>query len=157
MSAISIFPERCTGCQSCEMACSLSHEGSCSSSFSRIQIKKWEEISVYIPTVCQHCEKPPCIDVCPTRARKRVPETNAVVTDEELCVGCKSCIYACPYGAPVLHPVTKRTMTCDLCHGHPLCTQVCTAGALYYKPEGDLSIERKKAYGRVFLQSIRAR
>ena len=156
MSAISMIPERCTGCQSCEMVCSLSHEGSCSSSLSRIRVKKWEEISVYMPTVCQHCEKPPCMEICPTGARKRVPETNMVVTDEKRCVGCKSCIYACPYSAPVLHPVTKRTMTCDLCNGLPLCTQVCTAGALSYKPEGDPSTEKRRAFAQIFLQSMKS-
>jgi carbon-monoxide dehydrogenase iron sulfur subunit len=154
MSAICIIPERCTGCQSCEMVCSLSHEGSCSPSLSRIHMKKWEEISVFMPIVCQHCEKPPCISACPTRARKRNAETGAVFTEQEQCVGCKSCLYACPYGAPVLHPVTKRTVTCDLCDGVPLCTQVCTAGALSYTPEGDSSMERKRALGKIYLQSI---
>jgi carbon-monoxide dehydrogenase iron sulfur subunit len=157
MSGISIIPERCTGCQSCEMACSLSHEGSCSSSLSRIRMKKWEEISVFMPTVCQHCEKPPCMDICPTGARKRVPGTDAMVTDEKRCVGCKSCLYACPYSAPALHPVTKRTMTCDLCEGLPLCTQVCTAGALFYNPEGDPSIERKRAFGQTLFHSMKTR
>jgi carbon-monoxide dehydrogenase iron sulfur subunit len=157
MSAISIIPERCTGCQSCEMVCSLSHEGSCSPSLSRIRMKKWEEISVFMPIVCQHCEKPPCITICPTRARRRTPETDAVMTDEKRCVGCKSCLYACPYGAPALHPVTKRTMTCDLCNGQPLCTQVCTAGALSYNHEGDSSMERKKAFGQHLLLSAKLR
>ena len=157
MGAISIIPERCTGCQSCEMVCSLSHEGSCSSSLSRIRIKKWEEISVFMPVVCQHCEKPPCITICPTQARKRVPETDAAVTDEKRCVGCKSCLYACPYSAPVIHPVTKRTTTCDLCNGNPLCTQVCTSGALSYIPDGDPSMERKRAFGQIFLQSVKSR
>ena len=156
MSAISIVPERCTGCQSCEMFCSLFHEGSCSSSLSRIRIKKWEEISVFMPVVCQHCEKPPCITICPTQARKRVPGTDAVVTDGKRCVGCKSCLYACPYNAPVLHPVTQRTMTCDLCDGKPLCAEVCAAGALFYIPEGDPSMERKRTFGQIFLQSARA-
>jgi Fe-S-cluster-containing dehydrogenase component len=155
MSAISIVPERCTGCHSCEMVCSLSHEGACSSSLSRIRMKKWEEISVFMPIVCQHCEKPPCITICPTEARKRIPETGAVVTDENQCVGCKSCLYACPYEAPALHPVTKRTMTCDLCKGSPLCTQVCTTGALSYTPDGDPSVERMKAFAQHFLLSTR--
>jgi carbon-monoxide dehydrogenase iron sulfur subunit len=157
MNTISVIPERCTGCQSCEMVCSLSHEGSCSSSLSRIRVKKWEEISVFMPTVCQHCEKPPCTEICPTGARKRVPETGAVVTDEKRCVGCKSCIYACPHTALSLHPVTKRTITCDLCNGRPLCTQVCTAGALFYKPEGDLSTEKKRAFAQIFFQSMKSR
>jgi carbon-monoxide dehydrogenase iron sulfur subunit len=156
MSAISIIPERCTGCQSCEMACSLSHEGSCSASLSRIRMKRWEEISVFMPVVCQQCEKPPCMAICPTGARKRAHETDAVVTDSKQCVGCKSCLYACPYNAPSLHPVTKRTMTCDLCNGKPLCTQVCAAGALSYDPEGDLSMHRTRAFGQRFLHSMKS-
>jgi Fe-S-cluster-containing dehydrogenase component len=156
MSAISIIPERCTGCQSCEMACSLSHEGSCSPSLSRIRMKKWEEISVFIPIVCQQCEKPPCVDICPTGARKRGPGTDTVITDGKRCVGCKSCLYACPYSAPALHPVTKRTITCDLCGGQPLCTQVCTAGALSYEPEGDLSTEKRRAFAQTLLHSMRS-
>ena len=157
MSAISIIPERCTGCQSCEMVCSLSHEDACSPSLSRIRVKKWEEISLFIPIVCQNCEKPPCVDVCPTGARRRVSETGAVVTDEKRCVGCKSCLYVCPNGAPVFHPLTKRTMTCDLCKGRPLCTQVCTVAALSYIAERDLSMEKKRVYGQVFLQAMKSR
>ncbi|HXX35160.1 MAG TPA: 4Fe-4S dicluster domain-containing protein [Thermodesulfobacteriota bacterium] len=157
MSPISVIPERCTGCQSCEMVCSLSHEGSCSPSLSRIRMKKWEEITVFIPIVCQQCEKPPCVDICPTGARKRASGCDTVTTDEKRCVGCKSCLYACPYSAPALHPVTKRTMTCDLCNGQPLCTQVCTAGALSYKPEGDVSNERRRAVAQTLLRSMRPR
>jgi anaerobic carbon-monoxide dehydrogenase iron sulfur subunit len=153
VNSISVVPERCTGCQSCEMVCSLSHEGACSPSLSRIQVKKWEEISVFIPIVCQHCEKPSCVSICPTCARKRDSETGAVVTDEKRCVGCKSCLYACPYNAPVLHPVTKRTMTCDLCQGKLLCTQVCTTGALSYISEGDLPMARKMAFAQTLLHS----
>ena len=156
MSAISIIPERCTGCQACEMVCSLSHEDACSSSLSRIRIKKWEEISLFIPIVCQNCEKPPCVDVCPTGARRRASETGVVSTDEKQCVGCKSCLYVCPNSAPVLHPLTKRTMTCDLCKGRPLCTQICTVGALSYIRERDVSTEKKRVYGQVFLQAMKS-
>jgi Fe-S-cluster-containing dehydrogenase component len=118
-------------------------------------MKKWEEISVFMPVVCQQCEKPPCMTICPTSARKRLPETGAVVTDEKRCVGCKSCLYACPYSAPAIHAVTKRTITCDLCNGQPLCTKVCTTGALSYNPEGDPSLDRKRAFGEIFLQSVK--
>jgi Fe-S-cluster-containing dehydrogenase component len=155
MSAISILPERCTGCQSCEMVCSLSHEGSCSSSLSRIRMKKWDEISVFMPVVCQHCEKPPCMTICPTGARTRSPETNAVVTDEKRCVGCKSCLYACPYNAPVLNPNTKRTMTCDSAMATSLYAGLYDQGHFVF-PEGDLSMERKKAFGQLFLHSIKS-
>jgi Fe-S-cluster-containing dehydrogenase component len=80
-----------------------------------------------------------------------------VITDEKRCVGCKSCLYACPYSAPALHPVTKRAMACDLCNGQPLCTQVCTAGSLSYAPEGDLSTEKRRAFAQTLLHSMRSR
>ena len=80
--------------------------------------------------------------ICPTKARKRIPETGAVVTDEKWCVGCKSCIYACPYGAPSIHPVTRKTMTCDLCDGKPRCVETCTVGALSYSGDGKFSIKK---------------
>ncbi len=155
MNTISLLPELCTGCQSCEMACSLSHEGASCSTLSRIQIKRWPEIAVYMPMVCQHCENAPCMTICPTGARKRVAETGAVVTDPKWCVGCKSCIYACPYGAPVIHPATGKTMTCDLCGGKPLCTEACTAGALSYASEGRRSIERKELFAQKIFLSAR--
>jgi Fe-S-cluster-containing hydrogenase component 2 len=110
-----------------------------------------------MPIVCQQCEKAPCITICPSGARKRIPETNAVVSDEKRCVGCKSCLYVCPYSAPTLHPLTQRTITCDLCGGKPLCTQVCTVGALSYIAERDLSMEKKRVYGQVFLQAMKSK
>jgi len=155
MNAISILPDLCTGCQSCEMVCSLSHEGVFHPEYSRIQIKKWPEIAVYIPIVCQHCEDAPCIIICPTGARKRIAKTRAVITDTKWCVGCKSCIYACPYGAPMIHPERKKTMTCDLCDGKPLCTEICTVGALSYTLDGKFSIERKMAFAPKIVPSPR--
>jgi carbon-monoxide dehydrogenase iron sulfur subunit len=155
MNAVSALPDLCTGCQSCEMVCSLSHEGTCSPSLSRIQVRKWGEIAVHIPIVCQHCTDAPCITVCPTRARKRIAETQAVITDTQWCVGCKSCIYACPYGAPVIHPRLRKTMTCDLCGGNPLCVEACTVGALSYGSEGRNSFERKKFFAQKVVQPYR--
>jgi carbon-monoxide dehydrogenase iron sulfur subunit len=155
MDAISIIPELCSGCLSCAMVCSLSHEGASCPTLSRIQVKEWGEIAVYFPVLCHHCEDAPCISICPTSARKRVQETGAVVTDEKWCVGCKSCIYACPYGAPTIHPVTGKTMTCDLCEGKPLCVEACTVGALSHASEGRLSTERKKAFAQKIVQSMR--
>ncbi len=150
MNWIAILPDNCTGCHCCEMACSLSHEGVSCSAFSRIRVKKWPEIATFIPIVCQHCSDAPCMKICPTRARQRVPETGAVITDTKWCVGCKSCIYACPYAAPVIHPERKRTMTCDLCGGKPLCVDACTVGALSFTSDGRFSMEKKLAFAKKF-------
>ncbi len=155
MSAISVLPDLCTGCKSCEMVCSLSHEGVASPSLSRIQVRTWGEIAVSMPIVCQHCTDAPCITICPTRARKRVPETQAVITDPIWCVGCKSCIYACPYAAPVIHPVQRKTMTCDLCGGEPLCVKVCNVGALSYASQETTSEDRRKLFAQRFVLAYR--
>jgi Fe-S-cluster-containing dehydrogenase component len=137
------------------MACSLSHEGSCCPCLSRIQVKKWGEISLYFPIVCQHCEDAPCITICPTKARTRDPQTGAAVTDDKWCVGCKSCLYACPYSAPIIHPKTGKTMTCDLCGGKPVCVEACTVGALAYTSAGEHALDRKRALGRQIIQFLK--
>jgi len=89
------------------------------------------------------------------KARTRDSETGAAVTDEKWCVGCKSCLYACPYSAPVIHPKTGKTMTCDLCGGKPVCVEACTVGALAYTSVGEHALERKKALGRQIIQFLK--
>lgn len=123
-----IDPDKCTGCHSCEMACSIQHFGKCHSHFSRIRIQEFREVNTFIAVTCQACENAPCIKVCPMNARIRL-ESGAVVTDEEKCIGCRACIYSCPFGAPVINPDTGKTMSCDLCMGDeigPWCVKACT-------------------------------
>ncbi len=50
------------------------------------------------PVMCQHCEHPPCVDVCPTGASFKRPD-GIVLVDRHICIGCRYCIMACPYGA----------------------------------------------------------
>lgn len=51
----------------------------------------------YLPLQCQHCEEPACLAVCPTGATSKDEETGVVSVDPEQCIGCESCIKACPY------------------------------------------------------------
>jgi len=141
-----VNPDLCTGCRLCEMICSLWHEDKCGTSFSRVQVAQWGEIGVAIPVVCQSCKDPPCEKACPTTARQRVESTGAVITDPEVCVGCKSCVYACPFGAPAVHPESKKLMTCDLCSGEPQCVKVCNTGALRYTDKTDIALKRKRYF-----------
>ena len=52
-----------------------------------------------VPMLCMHCENPPCVEACPTEGATYKREDGIVVMDKEKCIGCKSCIMACPYGA----------------------------------------------------------
>ncbi len=143
-----VDPDRCTACHSCEMACAQKHFHRTSPYLSRIRIIEFRDIMTFIPIVCQACEDAVCMKVCPVGARIR-KETGAVVTDEDLCIGCKACVYACPLGAPVVNPETGKVMTCDLCDGEdpPWCVRACTMqGALQFVPVTQVSETKSMPY-----------
>ncbi|MFQ6092010.1 MAG: 4Fe-4S dicluster domain-containing protein [bacterium] len=152
---LSVDADLCTGCRSCEAICSLVHEGVCSPRFSRIAIETWGEVAVHIPMICQRCIDPVCEQVCPTKARKEDAKTGAVITDEAICVGCESCVYACPYAAPKIHPLTGKTITCDLCDGEPQCVSVCTAGALSFIPVERVVLQKRRRAGSPMADQFR--
>lgn len=121
--------DRCIGCRSCTSACMQSHHGE-----TRI-VHGFVGTEAYLPLACRHCENPLCATVCPTQALKRDEKKGIVVQRPFLCVGCLSCVYACPFG--VLAPELLRHITqkCDLCKDRkegPRCVASCTTGALKF-------------------------
>lgn len=81
------------------------------------------------PGACMHCDDPSCVRACPTGATWKA-EDGTVEIDRERCIGCGSCIKACPYHARFRHPVTGTADKCDYCHGStpgetPACVAVC--------------------------------
>ncbi|WP_136797356.1 MULTISPECIES: 4Fe-4S dicluster domain-containing protein [Desulfosediminicola] len=175
----------CIGCQACMIACAKAHSpaGSPESGQttgamaagrvfqSRITLVRTAEVTV--PVQCRHCENSPCANVCPVDAI--VQKDACIDIVEKSCVGCKSCMLACPYGAiqvvaddtvcgkqavvefrektgqDTLHVVVK----CDLCfdHGSPACVKICPAGALRLVEGRQLSesivSKRRAAAGRM--------
>lgn len=148
---IVIDPDKCTGCHSCEMACSIMHFGVCGSNYSRIRIHEFRDVNTYIPVMCQACEEPICAKICPVNARYR-KENGTMVTDEDKCIGCKACINACPFGTVQINPVNNKTITCDLCDDHeygPWCVKSCTMQqALKYVNAGDVAKARGREWAR---------
>lgn len=144
-----IDPDKCTGCHSCEMACSMKHFGKNHPNYSRIRIQEFRDINTFIPITCQGCEEAPCMKVCPMGARMRL-ESGAVVTNEDACIGCRACIYVCYCGAPVINPETGKTMTCNLCEGDemgPWCVKACTMQkALQFVPKEQVSKVAGKSF-----------
>jgi Fe-S-cluster-containing dehydrogenase component len=128
-----VDPDRCIGCGLCEMACSFHHTGEFSRTRSRIKAFRWEKTCDAVPLVCYQCEDAPCIKVCGVAgAIGRHKETGAVVINPDLCIGCRLCMFNCPYGAIDFDAVSGRLIKCDLCGGDPECVKYCSVKAITY-------------------------
>jgi len=127
-----VDPEKCVGCRQCALACSFSKEGEFSLSKARIGTIWLPKIGINVPMICMHCQEPLCREVCPMGAVYKNEETGAILLNPDLCIGCKMCIMACPFGAISIDRRTKRIIKCDLCDGDPECVKHCVYGALIY-------------------------
>lgn len=105
--AMAIDTLRCFGCQTCAVACKMANNMPKGVVYSRVITQGGASIDAasgsyphctlgFLPYQCQHCEKPACLAVCPTGATRQ-RDDGIVSIDGELCIGCASCIDACPY------------------------------------------------------------
>lgn len=126
-------PAKCAGCRVCEIVCSLSHWGVVNPDLSNIRIRT-DILGGYISEAetCRQCPGPECVAACPTGAMHIDPETGARMVDQDQCIGCQSCLNACPAVPPRVHfnPATTTCIKCDLCGGEPRCVANCPAHAL---------------------------
>lgn len=88
----------------------------------------------FVPKLCNQCENPPCVQVCPVGATFTTKD-GVVLVDDEYCIGCRYCIQACPYGARWFHPEKHVAAKCTFCYHRivdglvPACVEVCPTGA----------------------------
>jgi phenylacetyl-CoA:acceptor oxidoreductase 27-kDa subunit len=93
---------RCVGCQTCTAACRHANATPPGVQWRRVLDMEFGEYPdvqrAFVPVGCQHCDEPPCMEVCPTKATKK--RADGIVTiDYDLCIGCSYCAVACPYQA----------------------------------------------------------
>jgi len=104
---------------------------------------------VHFPKSCLHCEDAPCVTVCPTGASYKRVEDGIVLVNEDHCMGCGLCAWACPYGARELDAAAGVMKKCTLCVDRiynqnlpeedrvPACVRTCPAGARHFGDLGD--------------------
>jgi len=107
------------------------------------------EMTLHFPRSCLHCETPACVTVCPTGASYKRAEDGIVLVDEDKCIGCQLCSWACPYGAREYSAVEGVMKKCTLCvdriynenlpesEREPACVQACPTRARHFGDLGD--------------------
>ncbi|MDR3353889.1 MAG: 4Fe-4S dicluster domain-containing protein [Synergistaceae bacterium] len=141
-----VYPEKCTGCGSCELACSFTHEGEFRPSVSRIGVFRFDEGGSNVPMTCFQCEEPACLKVCKTGALWRDEEKDIVAFNESKCIGCRMCVMACPFGNISYNRTAKKASKCDQCDGLPQCVEFCPNKALDYLPADTENWNKKRAF-----------
>lgn len=149
--------ERCVGCYACEVACKQeNHISQANLSWIKVvQVGPKQEgdklVMHFVPTVCKHCGNPPCIEACPEDAiTKR--EDGIVLINEDLCIGCKACIEACPFKAPLFNPEKNVVEKCTLCVHRvekslkPNCATHCPAEAIIFGDPTKLAKQLREEY-----------
>ncbi|WP_246542756.1 4Fe-4S dicluster domain-containing protein [Paludibacterium yongneupense] len=171
-------PDKCIGCRTCEIACALAHPvGAIAAPLTpatfapRLTVVKGMKIST--PVLCRHCEDAPCVNVCPNGAI--VYRQNSVQVLQDRCVGCKTCMVACPYGAmnvvarpaaqpaagyATTHAIKAEVQKCDLCVDHaggPACIPSCPTKALHLVDRNTMDAARKSRQERAALDMTNGR
>lgn len=109
-----------------------------------VQPKEGSAQTIHFPKSCLHCEDAPCVTVCPTGASYKRSEDGIVLVNEDACIGCGLCAWACPYGARELDQAEGVMKKCTLCVDRiynenlpqedqiPACVRTCPAGARHF-------------------------
>jgi anaerobic dimethyl sulfoxide reductase subunit B (iron-sulfur subunit) len=154
----------CTGCKACQIACKDKNNlpvgitwrhalyyggGSWIPHPTRSDLVVANNIFVTpLSKACMHCENPACVNVCPAGAMTKRAD-GVVLVDQNQCIGCRYCEWACPYGAPAFNEAKGVMTKCTFCEDllaqgeNPACVDACPMRALAY---GDLQELRAK-YG----------
>ncbi len=148
----------CIGCEQCVQACKRTNNTGedkpwrWQQGIDELSATRWTTIisrpeKRYVRKQCRHCLDPACVSVCPVGAMHKTPE-GPVVYNSTICLGCRYCMMACPYGIPryLWSEPVPYVRKCILCYDkiksgeleQPGCTNACPTGATIYGYRDDL-------------------
>ncbi|BAS26236.1 DMSO/selenate family reductase complex B subunit [Limnochorda pilosa] len=143
----------CIGCRTCQVACKDKNNLDVGALYRRVYTfeggtypRPWV---YHLSMGCNHCEEPRCVENCPTGALTKRPD-GLVVLDKDACIGCRYCVWSCPYGAPQYIEAEGRVGKCDGCADlvdqglNPACVDACPMRAIEF---GDVDELRRKHGG----------
>ncbi len=143
----------CTGCKTCLIACKDKNDSPVGVNYRKVYTfegGKFPNVWAYsLSMSCHHCEKPKCAENCPTGAIYKRKEDGLVLHDKEKCIGCRMCVWSCPYEAPQYNEEEGKAGKCDGCADlvdkgqNPACVDACLMRAIEF---GDIEELRAK-YG----------
>ena len=130
---------KCIGCQACTVSCSVENQppiGQFRTTVLQYEVDQADRAPamVSLPRLCNHCDEPPCVPVCPVQATFQRTD-GIVLVDNERCVGCGYCVQACPYDARFINHETQTADKCTFCEHRleagllPACVESCVGGA----------------------------
>ena len=145
--------KRCNGCQACAVACKAENMTTPGIKWDWVLDRERgtypNSTREFIPMLCMHCKKPPCIEACPVDAITKSADNGIVLVDMEKCIGCKLCFPVCPFGAPQFGK-DGLMQKCDFCVERvgkgltPAWAQICPTGALQAGPLEELLKKARK-------------
>lgn len=166
MSAYYIYHDRkrCVGCYACEVHCKTAHDLPVGPRLNAIIPVGPHPVNnvprtTFVYMHCYHCEEAPCVQVCPTGAMQKRVEDGIVFVDDSHCIGCKSCISACEWGAPQWDAQRGKVVKCDYCMERidegkqPACVTKCAAHALRWLTAEEASQIKRRNFAEKLLNS----
>lgn len=147
---------RCNGCKLCVDACS--RVNNVAKGAYRTAVLRREtggpdgaRMVEFLPVLCNHCDRPPCVQACPTKATYKDQKHGIVMIEQARCIGCKACMVVCPYNARYYSEESGSVDGCDFCfrarlflgNSTPACVEACPKAARIF---GDLSDDKSSVF-----------